>query len=50
MHELNEKYGLKTLTVKTSGTKKCEKNLQRLKMKFWKTIGTKNIFNPNINY
>jgi hypothetical protein len=31
---------------KTSWTKKCKKNLQRLKIKLWKTIGTKNIFNP----
>ena len=48
MHELNEKQGLKTLTGKTSGTKKCEKNLQGLKTKFCETIGTKNIFNPII--
>jgi hypothetical protein len=45
MPELNEKYGLKTLTEKTSKTKKREKNLQGLKRKLWETIGTKNIFN-----
>jgi hypothetical protein len=37
------------MTEKTSGTKNCEKNLEELKIKFWKTIGTKNIFNPKIN-
>jgi hypothetical protein len=34
---VERKVGLKTLTEKTSGTKKYKKNLQGLRMKLWET-------------